>query len=259
VGHQGAALLGLVESLRSEIRQIARARRAPAWSLWERWISEIVADLWSIGRIGIGSTLGLVGLVNLPRGLVFRIPDEDPHPTPWVRVLLSCAIGHRLYPDGQWAALARTWRSLYPLAEVDPKLASAIGGLRATMPELVTVLVEHRSSRLGQRTLGAVLHNPRLRRQSLLRRFGSWTATPGMMTSDPPTLAFAVLGQARASGRLSPERESVLLRDLITHWAVASTLETARSWSRTDTRTFGGQPAIWTDPRHLPQRPETAA
>src|SRR5215217_5467410 len=64
VGHQGAALLRLVESLRAQLRAIrARTRQHTAWDLWERWISEIVADLWAIARIGIGSTLGLIGLV----------------------------------------------------------------------------------------------------------------------------------------------------------------------------------------------------
>ena len=46
VGHQAAALLGLVESLRPELRKMAQAnpQDAEAWVLWERWISEIVAD-----------------------------------------------------------------------------------------------------------------------------------------------------------------------------------------------------------------------
>jgi hypothetical protein len=39
-----------------------------------------------------------------------------------------------------------------------------------------------------------------------------------------PALVFAVLGQARADGRLSPEDESALLAKLLTHWALASTL-----------------------------------
>ena len=39
-----------------------------------------------------------------------------------------------------------------------------------------------------------------------------------------PSLVFAVLGQARAGGRASPEDESRLLAKLLTHWALASTL-----------------------------------
>jgi hypothetical protein len=248
VGHQGAALLLLVESLRAELHAIRR--RTPlrtAWDLWDRWISEIVADFWSISRIGIGSTLGLVGLVSLPRGFVFRPADDDPHPMPWVRVLLSCAIGDRLYPDPQWKRLAATWRALYPLAGLRPELTATIAELRTTMPDLVSVIVGHRPARLRGWSLGEVLRNPELHRKALLQRFVLWQAQPSRMTREPPTMAFAVLGQARASGRLSPERESRLLRRLITSWAVTSSLETAQAITRSDAQMFVGQPPIWAD------------
>ena len=52
-GHQAAALLGLVESLRPEIQRAGRGAAGPeraAWLFFERWISEIVADLYSIAR-----------------------------------------------------------------------------------------------------------------------------------------------------------------------------------------------------------------
>jgi hypothetical protein len=246
VGHQGAALLRLVESLREQLRAIrARSRRHTAWEQWERTISEIVADFWAIARIGIGSTLGLIGLVSLPRAFVFRPSDDDPHPMPWIRVLLSCAIGDRLYPDPQWERLATTWRAMYPLDGIRPELSATIAELRGTMPDFVSVLVEHRPPRLRGRTLGEALRNPELSRTALLKRFASWEADPSRMTGEPPTIAFAVLGQARASGRLSPERESRLLRRLIGSWAVQSSLETARATTRTDTDMFVGQPTIW--------------
>jgi hypothetical protein len=257
VGHQGAALLQLVESLRAQLRPLRlRAGLRWAWSLWDRWISEIVADFWSISRIGIGSTLGLVGLVSLPRGFVFRPSQDDPHPMPWVRVLLSCAIGNRLYPDPQWERLAATWRAMYPITGIRPQLAELVAELRATMPDLVTVVVEHRPARLRGRSLGEVLRNPDLQRAALLRRFADWEADPGRMVTAPPTLAFAVLGQARASGRLSPERESRLLRWLIASWAVRSSLETARATTRSDTEMFVGQPAIWVHPADRPAQPD---
>ena len=119
---RGAARSGRVAA-RAARPPVRSARGRPPGTLWDRWISEIVADFWSISRIGIGSTLGLIGLVSLPRGFVFRPPDEDPHPIPWVRVLLSCAIGDRLYPDPQWAGWPRLWRAMYPIAGVRPELA----------------------------------------------------------------------------------------------------------------------------------------
>jgi hypothetical protein len=255
VGHQAAALLHLVESLRAQLRPIRlRAGLRRAWDLWDRWISEIVADFWSISRIGIGSTLGLIGLVSLPRGFVFRPSHDDPHPMPWVRVLLSCAIGDRLYPDPQWERLAATWQAMYPIAGVRPQLTALVSELRTTMPDLISVVVEHRPARLRGRSLGEVLRNSELRREALLRRFLAWEADPSRMTLAPPTVAFAVLGQARASGRLSPERESRMLRRLIASWAVRSSLETARATTRTDTEMFVGQPTIWNDPSDQDQR-----
>jgi hypothetical protein len=257
VGHQAAALLRLVESLRAQLRTVRLpARLGRAWDLWDRWISEIVADFWSISRIGIGSTLGLIGLVSLPRGFVFRPSRDDPHPMPWVRVLLSCAIGDRLYPDPQWDRLAGTWQAMYPIAGIRPQLTAIIAELRATMPDLISLIVGHRPARLRGRSLGEVLHNPALERESLLRRFSRWEADPSRMALTPPTVAFAVLGQARASGRLSPERESQLLRRLIASWAVRSSLETARAATRSDTPMFVGQPTIWADPSDWADLPD---
>ena len=117
-GHQAAALLGLVESLRPEIQRAGRGGAGPqraAWRLFERWISEIVADLYSIARVGVSSTMGLMGLVSLPRAFVFRMTPDDPHPFPWIRVQLSCAFGEALYPDPQWRQLAQVWASFYPI------------------------------------------------------------------------------------------------------------------------------------------------
>src|SRR5260370_380321 len=62
VGHQAAALLDLVNSLRTILKGLQRgsaASRLP-WQMWERWISEIVADFWSVARVGIASTIGFI-------------------------------------------------------------------------------------------------------------------------------------------------------------------------------------------------------
>jgi hypothetical protein len=260
VGHQGAAQLELVESLQAELRSVQRPPRLrAAWDLWHRWASEILADFWAVSRIGIGSTLGLVGLVSLPRGFVFRPSDDDPHPMPWVRVLLSAAIGDRLYPHPQWRRLTRTWRQLYSLAGLRPALRALIASLRATIPEFVSLLMAHRPKRLRGGSIGEVFRNPELHPPALLRRFAGWHARPGRMMRERPTMVFAVLGQARAAGRLSPERESRLLRQLIASWAVESSLQTAEATTRSPAPMFVGQPAIWANPHHPTTRYGRAA
>jgi hypothetical protein len=227
VGHQGAALLGLVESLRPAL--LAECDRSapgdrPVWRCWQRWISEIVADLWSVAMLGIGSTLGLVGVVSLPRWFVFRHGGEDPHPIPWIRVRLSCAIGNAFHPDEQWDDLAALWASLYPLDAAPAAIRSLLAELDAGIPELVRFLFRFRTPSLRDRPLGDVLCLPGRDRAALLARHRSWRDAPSAPFDTPPALAFAVLGQARFAGLITPERESAVLGDLLTAWAVRSSL-----------------------------------
>jgi hypothetical protein len=228
VGHQAAALLELVPSLRRAIQEHARRSAAggkEAWALWDRWASEIAADFWSIAKLGIGSTLGLVGVVSLPAYFVFALQPQDPHPMPYVRVLLSCAIGGALYPHQQWGELARVWDALYPLPAADTERARVIASLRETMPAFVGLLVEHRPPSLRGRSLREAVALPERRPDRLLALDRTWSQSFARMRDEPPTLVFAVLGQARARGALSVERESELIGRLLEHWALRSTLE----------------------------------
>jgi hypothetical protein len=92
VGHQGAVLLNLLNSLGDDLRTTS-ADAEPIWGQWVRWRSEVVADLWALAQLGVGATLGLMGVVSLPKAFVFRLNRNDPHPAPWIRVLLSIRLG----------------------------------------------------------------------------------------------------------------------------------------------------------------------
>lgn len=226
VGHQAAALLNLVNSLRPVLQGMQRGSGAysSVWFLWERWISEIVADFWSVARIGIASTLGLMGVVSLPRAFVFRLNRDDPHPAPWIRVKLSCAIGQALYPHPQWQRLARLWEAYYPLDGLDAVQRRNYEALQTTMPGFVAMLVNHRPQSLRGLSLAEALqvqNRPPRRLQAL---FSAWRQAPARMYRASPVLAFAVIGQARADGVMSPEQESAILAKLLTHWALHSTL-----------------------------------
>jgi hypothetical protein len=228
VGHQAAALLDLVNSLRPVLQGLQRGGAdEEAWRLWERWISEIVADFWSVARVGVTSTLGLIGVVSLPRPFVFRLNPDDPHPAPWIRVKLSCAIGQALYPHPQWARLAALWESYYPLVDLDPARLQLFAQLQTSMPGLVALLVNHRPKTLRGHTLVEVLDVPARQPARLKGLYHAWCRTPEAMYDAPPSLVFAVIGQARADGQVSPEEESQLLAKLLTHWALVSTLDTS--------------------------------
>lgn len=228
VGHQGAALLGLLPSVQEAMRALRPTglERALGWQLWSRWLSEIIADFWAVARVGITSTVGLIGVVSLPRAFVFRASLEDPHPMPWIRVKLSAALGNALYPHPQWERLARLWEALYPAAALSRASRRVLDALEATMPDLVRLLIEHRPASLRGSTLPEVMRTGERQPERLAAVYRAWRSRRLHVRDAPPTLVFAALGQARNDGTLSPEEEGDALADLLKHWALLSTIDT---------------------------------
>jgi hypothetical protein len=231
VGHQGAALLDLVASLRPILKgmQANAGSEGIAWRLWERWISEILSDFWSVAKVGISSTLGLIGVVSLPRVFVFRLSLDDPHPIPWIRVKLSCAIGQALYPHPQWARLAELWESYYPLEGLDDERRQLFATLEAAIPGFVALLVNHRPRALRGKSLSEVMETEQRQPARLSGHWRAWRGSPAKIGKASPSLAFAVIGQAKSDGQITPEEESSLLARLLTQWALNSALATGAS------------------------------
>lgn len=225
VGHQGAAQLELVPSLRAEIDRRARQDPDGGWEVWSLWISEIVADMWSVATVGITSTIGLLAVVSLPRYFVFRPGGTDPHPMPYLRVLISAAIGSAFYPHRQWSELTAVWRAMYPLAGLPAEHVAWIKKCEAHIQDLVEVLMNHPVRLAGDRSLGTIWPDQERQPDRLLRLHEAWGDDFGRMARERPALVFAVLGQAKASGRITAAEESSRLSSLLTAWAVRGSLD----------------------------------
>ncbi|PEN11302.1 hypothetical protein CRI94_16055 [Longibacter salinarum] len=227
VGHQGAALLDLVSSIRYDLNR--RSRSEAIWIYWERWISEIIADLWAIAQLGVGSTLGLMGVVALPRAFVFRLGADDPHPPPWVRVLLSCEMGRQLFPDPQWDRLEASWHRYYPLREARKRERNVFAAVHRHMPTFVRALRSHRPARMKGRALETLFPVPERQPRLFRSLWPRWQGDVEQMIRHDPSLVFAVLGQAKADGRISADAEGQLLARLLNYWALRSTLHPDRT------------------------------
>ncbi len=234
VGHQGIALLDLVNSTRIFLREVKDRITSErfAWEFWERWISEVLADFWSVAKLGITSTLGLFAVVSLPRPFVFRVSMDDPHPIPWIRVKLSCAMGNALYPHIQWKRLADLWESFYPKEGLNEEKERIITALESTMPHFVGLLTNYRPESLRGDSLKEAISSERLQPDRLMDYHRMWRYSPSQMIRASPTLVFAVLGQAKVNGEISPEEESQLLADLLRHWALDNTLNISSTYAR---------------------------
>ena len=229
VGHQAAALLDLIPSIRRVLRRLQRTsgREWKAWAYWDRCISEILADFWSVARVGLTSTTGLMGVVSLPKYFVFRLQLDDPHPMPWIRVRLSCAMGRALFPHPQWDRIENIWLSYYPPTGLHNEKGALLSLLEETMPRLATLIAQHRPESLRGASLMEALQTNERQPDRLTELFQAWRAQPSLMYEASPTMVFAVIGQARAKGVISPEVEGRTFSQMLNYWALRDTLDTA--------------------------------
>lgn len=222
VGHQGAALLGLIPSLKPVLEQKAASDPAGAlaWNLYRLWISEILSDVWSVATLGISATTGLMNVVSLPSYFVFRMPDGDPHPFPWIRVKISLAFGRALYPDPQWDALDSLWEGMYPPRQQSAQQQMLLRALNDVLPDFVALVLQHRPSALKGKSLQEAFPVA-TRRPALLRQlYRRWLAAPETIYQARPGLVFAAIGQARADQAILPDTENRLLSRVLRQWAL---------------------------------------
>jgi hypothetical protein len=170
-----------------------------------------------------------MGVLSLPRAFVFRTATDDPHPIPWVRVQLSCALGQALHPDPQWARVGAAWSSYYPTDGLPAPQQELLARLQHTMPAFIDVLLDHRPAILRGERLVDVLPLGERSPARLRQLLTDWESRAGGWHLARPTLAFAVMGQARADGRLTPEREGRLVAALLTQWALRTTIDTSEA------------------------------
>lgn len=232
VGHQADALLNLVPPLTAAIRQRlqqASPEEQMAWVCWNRWISEIVPDLWAVAHLGITATYGLMGVVGLPRFFMFQVSLEGPHPFPWIRTLASIAFGRRLYPDPQWNRLESMWRAMYPPANLDQETTAVVQALQQTLPELVNMVLSLQPAMLQGQSLATAFQQQGRSPRRLRQLWSQYQNQPQRLHEVRPTLAFAAIGQARVDGRISPQAESRIISRLLLDWAVKTSLTGGRS------------------------------
>lgn len=226
-GHQGAALVGLVPALRRAMEPTLRSKSAnqglgpSPWTYWHRWMAEIAADLWSVARLGISSTLGLMNVVSLPRVFVFRANLDDPHPTPWIRVLLSAELGRQLYPHPYWQRLLGVWRAAYP-PDFEGMHAARLALLAEHVPTFVRRILEVPMPGVPARSLAQFLVDRELSPQRLEEHVERWCRAPQYLERLRPCRAFAVVGYCRLARGRSPAGEIPLFSSLLTRWALAA-------------------------------------
>ncbi len=221
VGHQGAALLDLIPSLKGDINKVKQETGVnhTAWKYYERWISEIIADFWALAQLGISSTIGLMGVVSLPSYFQFRFDLADPHPAPYIRVMLSCTFGRKLFPDEQWDNLWKLWESFYPHDKLPKEQVLILNQLGNEMDRFVDLVINNKPESLKGKRLIDLFQIQDRQPKTFREAYQTWKRNPYLIDRTSPIIVFAILGQAKADQAVSSSEESHLLKRQLNRWA----------------------------------------
>jgi hypothetical protein len=114
-GHQYSNITGWNEELAAALeRGLSGASRDVA-EVWGSWASEIAADTFAFAHTGYAAVAGLCDVLSGDEATVFQPRPRDPHPTPYIRVLLGTEMCTRFFGAGPWDGLASAWTRSYPL------------------------------------------------------------------------------------------------------------------------------------------------
>ena len=92
------------------------------------------------------------------------------------------------------------------------------------MPGLATLIANHRPRSLRGASLMEALQTDERQPARLKELFQAWQARRSLMYEASPTMVFAVIGQARAEGVISPEVEGRTFSQMLNYWALRDTL-----------------------------------
>jgi hypothetical protein len=221
VGHQAAESMELTKGIRIALgkKMTFATKNKLAWKHYERWISEILADCWAMGHLGISATLGLMGVVTLPKYFQFRLDLDDPHPAPYVRVKLSCAFGKALFPHLQWEKVWQMWQIFYPTDDLPADKKVILSMLDEEEKNFVQLVLSYTSATLKGKQLAQIF--PYAQRQPIMLQhlFQEWKKNKDLIENAAPTMVFAVLGQAKFDQQINAVEENKLLTQQLRNWA----------------------------------------
>ena len=228
VGHEAMIRLGLKTSLPAAVRvALKQAGASPnVTELFALWMSEIGPDFWTFCSAGPAQPAGLRDILSLAPAQVFRLSWTDPHPPPYIRVLLCFAWCRHQWGAGEWDKWTEEWEEWYPLATASPNVRELLTQARQAIPVVTRTLFRTRYRVLNHRTIPALFDLSKLspeRLRTLAARVKSGAAPEA---GTPPSVQLAAFRVARDEGGLSEraldERMTIWLKSLTTSELVTS-------------------------------------
>lgn len=215
-GHQAMVRLGFVKALPTAFHQALSKAGAPdtITELFTIWTSEIGPDFWGFCASGAAQAATIKEILTLPRNHVFRISWTDPHPSPFVRALLSFEFCRQVWGRGDWDTWEEEWLEYYPPESAPPETQRFQEKTRKYLPVVARVLLNTKFSVLNGKTIPDLFNLSALspgKLQSIARGANSGAL---VLEGLSPCTQLAVFRVIRDHGRLEEET----LDRIMTRW-----------------------------------------
>lgn len=180
-GHQVNHLTGLNAELANALGERLARRSRELADAWRGWASETAADVHAFAQAGWAPVAGLANVVDGPTAAVYRIRFGDPHPFPFIRVMLNVALCRSWYGTGPWDDVARAWTKRHPPESVRGDVGALTRASLDAMDEIVDICTRQPMAAFNGAPLFALLDPRRVSPAalgSLARQAG-----PSLLTS----------------------------------------------------------------------------
>ena len=153
-------------------------------------------------------------LFAMPPAHALRLSVTDPHPPPYLRVLLVFDWCRRAWGRGQWDDWEREWELLYPLSGMSGETRRLMRDARRFVPAIGAALFNHRFRELETRAL-VDLFDLSAVSPSAVQRVAAQAASGVLdLRGLTPCVQLAVFAELRQMRAMSEER----LDDVMTTW-----------------------------------------
>jgi hypothetical protein len=215
-GHQALTRLGLVSAIPKMIRSVLTQVGASdvIKDLFSLWAFEIGPDFWTFCGSGIAAAAGIKEILSLPPTQVLRLSWTDPHPPPYLRVLLSFEWCRQLWGQGNWNEWEREWTSLYTLESAPTKTKEVLKEGVTLLPAIGRAFLTARFQTLNGRKISDLFNLSALAPLKLQQVVVG--ADTGMLNLRglSPCAQLAVFRLVKERGTLNERR----LDDVMTTW-----------------------------------------
>jgi hypothetical protein len=126
-------------------------------AVWTRWNREMFADMSALflgGPEVVGSLMDVIG--RAPEA-VFGFNPRGPHPTPYLRLLISAELLRRMGFDREAALYAAMWKRIYPQANVGSILHAVLETFPKACELAVDTMCFQPYKALGNKSLSQVI------------------------------------------------------------------------------------------------------